>query len=351
MSIYDRRMECVMDTSYILGRQAYDYYYSFPGIKSQDEIFHLMTQAMDRKPNKADYFILNPLTQLLIDQYKAEKIDKATAKKYAYQILNSVAYGLENCTKRNCESWKIVSEYAPVRLEAFEGLKDFYECEYYVNLYYKAFQNNPTDCDIINETYRKMKRGHCDEKGPIFMEVEAAKEAHCKVVPPQAGPCKSGYNSYTNGNYKDAIESFKECISSLDDTDKKAKYTLLIAKIYYRDLKQFSKARKYALEAAKLRKNWGEPFMLIGRLYPSSGPLCGPGRGWDSQIVTWPAIDKFQYAKKIDPVVASEANKWINTYSQYMPNREDIFQRGIKEGSTFKVGCWINENTKIRVVK
>ena len=123
----------------------------------------------------------------------------------------------------------------------------------------------------------------------------------------------------------------------------------MIAKIYYGDIKNFVSARKYAREAAKLKSSWGEPYILIGKLYASSGPLCGPGHGWDSQIVTWPAIDNFQYAKKIDPSVAGEANKWINTYSQYMPNREDIFQRSIKEGSSFKVKCWINENTTVRV--
>jgi len=89
--------------------------------------------------------------------------------------------------------------------------------------------------------------------------------------------------------------------------------------------------------------------MIIGKLYASSGPLCGPGRGWDSQIVTWPAIDKFEYAKKIDPSVTKEANQLIATYSQYMPSREDLHLRtDIHEGDNFKVGCWIQENTTVR---
>ena len=116
-------------------------------------------------------------------------------------------------------------------------------------------------------------------------------------------------------------------------------------------LKSFSKARDYARIAAKQKPNWGEPYLLIGRLYASSGPLCGPGRGWDSQIVVWPAIDKWKYAKSIDPSAAAEANKWINQYSQYMPNVEDIFIRGLSEGQSFRVPCWIQENTTIRAAK
>jgi len=65
----------------------------------------------------------------------------------------------------------------------------------------------------------------------------------------------------------------------------------------------------------------------------------------------WPAIDKWNYAKSIDPSSASEANKLINQYNQYMPTREDIFQRVIEPGSTIKVGCWIQETTIVRTIK
>jgi hypothetical protein len=56
----------------------------------------------------------------------------------------------------------------------------------------------------------------------------------------------------------------------------------------------------------------------------------------------------FNKAKTIDPSVASEANTFINRYSQYMPTKGDVFQRSLKAGDTFKVGCWINRSTIIR---
>jgi len=70
----------------------------------------------------------------------------------------------------------------------------------------------------------------------------------------------------------------------------------------------------------------------------------------DSQIVVWPAIDMWSKAKSIDPAVAAEANKWISTYRKFMPTKEDVFIRNLKEGQTFRVGCWIQENTIIRTV-
>ena len=122
---------------------------------------------------------------------------------------------------------------------------------------------------------------------------------------------------------------------------------MLIAKIYYGDIKNFPKSRKYALESAKQNPSSGEPYLIIGKLYASSGPLCGPGTGWDSQVVTWPAIDMWDRAKK-DPAVAAEAKKLIATYKQYMPKKEDIFQRSINAGDSFTVGCWIQAKTKVR---
>ena len=86
-------------------------------------------------------------------------------------------------------------------------------------------------------------------------------------------------------------------------------------------------------------------------LYASSGPLCGPGTGFDSQIVVWVALDMWNKAKSLDPAAAPEANKFIRRYAQYMPNKEDIFIRGLKEGGTFKVPCWIQRNTVIRAAK
>lgn len=111
---------------------------------------------------------------------------------------------------------------------------------------------------------------------------------------------------------------------------------------------KFSQSRTYAYKAAEYRSDWGAPYMLIGDLYASSGSLCGSGTGFESQVVVWVAIDKYYKAKSVDPGVADDANAQIAKYSQYMPSITDLFDRGIDEGSTYTVGCWINEATTVR---
>jgi len=54
---------------------------------------------------------------------------------------------------------------------------------------------------------------------------------------------------------------------------------------------------------------------------------------------------------KRNVLTQGEANKLINRYEKYMPSKEDLFQRSLKTGGTFKVKCWIQESTKIRPAK
>lgn len=347
MSIYDKRMECFGDEAYIQGRKAFDYYYTFPGTVSDDEIYDKFKMNFDVNGKKADYFVVNPFTKILSDRIIAKEISYEEGRKYAKMIGKSVDYGLKNCKGVLCDSWQIINDYASARLESLEGIDDFYDCDYYADKYYSRFENDPTNCDMINLVGRRLKRGGCTESDPRLVAVTAAYKEHCYEAP-ELGDVGKGNEAYRNGQYNEAIEYYTAHISKISDANDKAKFENRISQIYYGDLKNFPKARTHALNAAGHRPNWGEPFLLIGKLYASSGPLCGSGRGWNSQVVTWAAIDKFQHAKRIDPSVAAEANKWINQYSQYMPKKEDIFQRRIQAGDTFRVPCWIQENTTVR---
>ncbi len=352
MSIYDKRIECFGDAAYISGRKAFDYYYTFPGRVDEQVIYDLFKKNLDVKGKKADYFVINPFTKLLVDGVTSEKIPLEEGRKYAKLIQKAIKYGTANCKGSYCEAWKTIADYAPQRLESLEGVDGFYDCVYYTNKYYPQFEASPQDCDVIALVARRLKRGGCANDQPELSEVLKAYNTHCKktVASPTSSVLREGYQCYQNGDYKCAVQKFNEYIDSATDPQKKAKYAMLIAKIYYGDIKNFPKARKYALEAAKYRPGWGDPFLLIGKLYASSGPLCGTGRGWNSQVVTWVAIDKFKHAKSIDPSVASEANKLISKYRQYMPKKEDVFQKLLKPGQSYTVPCWIQEKTTIRTV-
>lgn len=343
--IYDEIDQCYPSGGYSAARKAFDLYYTYPHRASRIQVFNLFKEAIDKDGLKTPDFVLNPFSALLVELHAENQISTEEAKKYQQQIRNILAEGLKSCEGAACQRWNIVASYAPIRLEAFETIKGFYDYTYYLDKYFPDFLQDSTNCDVIREVYSQLKWGACPESEPRFAQVIAAGNAHCVT---EKGPAELAYNCLREADYPCAIEGLEKAAQEADDADKKGQYYLLISKIYNAHLKNFSLSRKYALKAASAKPNWGEPYIQIGRLYASSGPLCGPGRGWDSQIVVWPAIDMWTKAKSVDPSCAAEANQWINRYAQFMPNKEDVFIRNLKAGERFYIGCWIQEYTTIR---
>jgi tetratricopeptide (TPR) repeat protein len=346
--IYDKRSYCFGEEAYVNGLKAFDGYYYFGAYFDSDTVFQWFKKHVDVKGIRSDYFVVNPFAKMLYDKVTQETLQKDEGLHYAKLVNQIVEHGITTCKEKQCETWKIINDYAPVQMELLEGVEDFYDCDYYVEKYYNLYRQYPDSCDIINIACARLNRGGCDPDRSELKTLAEVKSKKCYTAPESPGLAKQGYDAYTRGKYKEAIQKFEQFADESDDKGIKAKYYLLISKIYYGDLKNFSRSRQYAREAARFRPNWGEPYMLIGKLYASSGPLCGPGTGWDSQVVTWVAIDQFQYAKSVDPSVTAEANQWIARYSQYMPSSEDLFFRSIKKGSKYFVPCWIQEETVVR---
>ncbi|MCB0520428.1 MAG: tetratricopeptide repeat protein [Lewinellaceae bacterium] len=346
--LYDDMEKCYPDSGYVTGLKAFDYFFKYPDRISKLEQYKLFKKSIEMDGGEPRYFVLNPFTALLVDLTLDEKVPVAEAQKYQKIIRDAIEKGQANCQGKECENWAIIAEYAPARLEALESIEGFYNCTYYKAKYYDGFDAAAADCETLTNVYSRLKWGQCPDTDAAFAVLQEAMKKSCDTGP---GPLQVCNELLRDGKYRQAADCYEELLPKINDNAQKAQVTLIIAKIYYAYLKNFSRARQYAQQAAKLRPGWGDPYMLIGTMYASSGPICGPGRGWDSQIVTWPAIDKWQYAKSIDAGVANQANKLIGQYTQYMPSVEDGFQRGIKEGSSFYVGCWIQENTTVRFAK
>lgn len=351
MSFYDEAVDCYPEkASMYQGLKAFKVYYTFPNMMPDLDKYKMFKKVIDKEGKKSPDFVVNPFTALMVDLYLSEKIDIQEARTYATKILEIVDYGTSNCKPgRDCERWDIVKSYAPARLESMEGVEGFYDCAYYKAKYYQEYESNPSDCEIIASVYGRLKWGKCSDSDPTMAKL---KPEIARCFPPAktttAAPLCS--DMLRNGDYSGAISCYEEKASNSSNPEKKAQYYITMAKIYYSQFKKYSKARTYARKALENKPGYGQAYLLIGKLYASSGPLCGPGTGFDSQRVTWVAIDEWQKAKQ-DPDTRADAQKLINKYTQYMPSVEDLFQRGLTEGSSYKVPCWIQQNTKIRAAR
>ncbi|MBP6540020.1 MAG: hypothetical protein KA234_06795, partial [Saprospiraceae bacterium] len=131
MMIYDKKKECFGDEAYINGLKGFDYYYYYQQYTTMDNIFGLLKSNFDVKGKNADYFVINPFTKMVYDRVVDGRLNIEDGRKYADLIFKAIENGKATCKGKACESWEVIDEYAPVRLEALEGIDNFYDCNYY----------------------------------------------------------------------------------------------------------------------------------------------------------------------------------------------------------------------------
>jgi tetratricopeptide (TPR) repeat protein len=153
--------------------------------------------------------------------------------------------------------------------------------------------------------------------------------------------------SYKAGEHSKAITYYDEATKLATEKMDKADYQYKIAQIYYTEMNNYPRSREYARNSLEFNPNNGSAYLLIGIMYAKSRSI------YDdpvlSKTVYWVAVDKFVRAKQVDPSIADEANKLINTYSGHFPTKDDMFfQPQLKAGSSFFVGGWIGESTTCR---
>jgi tetratricopeptide (TPR) repeat protein len=238
--------------------------------------------------------------------------------------------------------------------KAFKQVEsEIFDCEYFKGIYMSDYEEGKDDLSIVKTVYSRLKKRKCTDEDPFIIELKeryqvlaAASNAEKRDEFDANNPAVVAKKRYDGGDYTVAIEKWEEAIAAETDPNKQATYLFRIASTQGRKLKQYAKARTTARKAAKLRPNWGRPFMLIGDLYASSARRCGDD--WNQRLAILAAIDKYSYAKSLDPEVAEEASRRIGKYNQSRPEKADGFSRGINEGSSQTVGCWIGESVKVR---
>ena len=257
-----------------------------------------------------------------------------------YEVITEVA-------DFNMASGNSVGQYkgALDKVTDFLDKQGYLNCEKLTELATKQYEAGKDDSKNITKAYKTLRSARCFD-APIFMEV-AEKMVEINPSPQLYRFISQKYMS--NKNWDKAIANSKKAAEMEESSDVKADDYYKVAQ-YYQQKGDFPSARTYAQKAADNKSGWGDPYILIGRLYASSGSRCGSGTGWESQVVVWAAIDAWNQAKNVDPSVAADAQKLINQYSQYMPSNSDVFMRpDVEVGGSYTVGCWINKTTTVRV--
>jgi len=354
LKLYDEQIACYGkdgQEAYLLGRKAYNsfYYYQKYMTNAEADIRSWLKKTVELAGNDIEDIILVPYASIVVNQFAAEKMDKAQARTI-YDQLNGIAdHNIAN-TPKTADRFKQAKEAMNGVFVSIE--RNIFDCAYFIKKLEPAYRGDAENIELIEETIRQLKRQGCDDTQPLLQELEgkyavwANQENANRVAEFEANnPASIAKNLYDAGDYPGAIAKYEEAVSQEEDLDRKAGYYFSIASIQGRKLKQYSTARATALKAAEMRANWGRPYMLIGDLYASSARSCG--NDWNQRLAVLAAIDKYAYARKVDPSVGDEAGSKIGRYAASKPEKKDGFMQGIKEGDSAKVGCWIGETVRV----
>ncbi|MFC2080970.1 tetratricopeptide repeat protein [Bacteroidota bacterium] len=215
-------------------------------------------------------------------------------------------------------------------------------CASLLNFFKPRYEQNKDDLSYLQRVVSFMSTLGC-ESDPFYV---LTAESLYKKEPSAQAAFGLAKLFLTKEDYNKAAGYYEEAIKSEEDPEKKAEYYYQLGYITHAKMNQPIQARTYALEALKLKPDWGDPYILIGDTYAASKD-CFEDE-FEKTTIYWVAVDKFSKAKSVDSSTAEKADDRISTYSRYFPDVETIFFYSLKDGDSYTVGCWINETTKVR---
>ncbi|GLR16775.1 hypothetical protein GCM10007940_13900 [Portibacter lacus] len=364
LELYDQAIECYRNKaiklkcdasedcysnriSYLQGRKGYDMYYELRQPYTTN--IAVLEEAIETGGNNVEYTVLTPLGYMIVDQYIAEKVDAEKARA-VHKLLNEIAeYNVVNSDKYGA--------YYQQAIDAVNGKfaqieRSIFDCDYFLEKLRPEYEEDPDNIENVKDLYNELKRRGCADDLPIMMEMKEKYEVWAAKVNAEKkaefeanNPAIMAKKLYDDGDFQGALDKYDEALANEEDMDKKATYHFAKSSILYRKMKKYAAARAEARKAAEARPNWGRPYMLIGDMYGATARTCGDS--WNQRLAIIAAIEKYGYAKSIDPEVEEDAKSRMSKYYASLPSQEEAFMRKVKKGDRVNVGCWIGETVAV----
>lgn len=330
-----------------------------------DQAFEALQTAVEMDGNALPSFAFYPLGDITVRRFDALRAqhngsevplpdDKIALYRDIYLTLESIAKhnmagGDADEATRYREAWEQVqARFAPIEVFLFD-------CDFMMAKLAPQYAAEPENRELYRDIYSTLIRAGCDREHPMLVEIhgkdevfQAARRDSIRQAQYAENPALHANDLFREGKFTESAAKYREAIQQAPDNERKAEYAMMLTRIHAYRLNNRSAARAAAREALSYNPNLGEAYLEIGKLYASSGAVCrdvDPFLGW---AVSWAAVDQFIQARNVDPSVRDEANQLIARYTPFFPPLEEGFQRNIREGDSYTVGCWINERTTAR---
>ncbi len=331
IALYDHMAECLGEDAV---DRAFQGYYMYANSYGYSEAYKVFEKSMELGKDAPPAMNMVYMSAIAVYFYKNKK-DGFDAE-YMVNLYERFKEILEkNQNGKDAASYK---KYWAELEKQYSQIPDIFGCDYWVAKLQPEIKKNWENADSLKDFAAKLVE-KCGKENDIYQEtwaryrfliIDIEKERQGKILESDTSTVYSKILAYrilaeldtvNAEDYKekewalhpDLANSDKEWVDN--DTRGKAVYRYAF-KLYKQG--NFSGARTYCRATNKLLPNWGDPYILVGTMYASSGPRCSPstnGTGFDAQVCVWPAIDEWLKAKAVDPSIADEANRLIAKYS------------------------------------
>lgn len=339
MMVYDQRITYFDREGYVLGRKGVDLYTYRP--EKTEQIYQILKKSVDLSGNKSEGSPLVYYFRSIIGMVDLQKLNKDAIVDGYDQISQIIDYNLKQAdgNAQKTANWENIKGNIESTFEPFATCPDL------ISMYEKKFADNPDDVDLIKKITNILERKKCTDSDLFF---NATEKLH-KLEPSAQSAYLMGMLNYNKKDFDKAIDYMQEAANLFEDNQDKIKALDILSGLYFAQ-HNFPQARATAYKLLQIEPNYGKAYMLIGELYAASASQC-TGDDLNGATVFWAAVDKYIKARSVDPSLEGEANAKIAQYSKHFPASSDLFFRDMQEGSSYTVGCWINETTTIRAAK
>lgn len=335
--IYDQRIQYFNKRGDLLGRKGVDLLsYRGTDLDGIKEAYEALSESVEIEGTSSGAAVLAAYISSSVFLFKADAIDND-------QVINDYVTALEliedllyrDPDNRRAQRAKDMVDEAFLKSGAGN-------CETLDQIFPPKLAENPEDEKLlVNMT--TMYRNICPESEHYFTSSE---KLHALNPKAQSALQLAGM-AVKNDDFETSIKYYEEAIELEEDEGRKARYYTQIADIQNKSFQNYQEAVRYARKAIDTDESMaGRAYMIIGDVYTNVS--CGDN-DLQKAALNWLAVDYFLKAKNVDEYLTEEANQKINFYTSRFPDAETVFFHGYEEGQTYRVGCWINESTRVRI--
>ena len=341
---HDKRIEFFGQEGYVLGKKADDMAKLSPS--NREEALVLFSKSLQIQGDKTKYDVPKDFIYAGVKQYKKNDLSLDSL----FMILDEVTPIIEaNIAMYTADSVSAKDSAMGVKWLATQDavigmMKPYLDCDKLEELKKPYYADKKSDITWLKSTVKLLDRGGCESKA-FYLECS---EALFSLEPSSEAALSLAKAFGKQGDDTKAVVYYTKAADLAPNDDAKYEIWIKLAKTA-KNNQQYSTVREYARKALAINSNSGEAYILIGDAYAASATSCGSGELGRGGVYLV-AVDKYARAKSVDPSAAEAAQAKINKYTGYFPGKEDAFFKGINNGDSYRVGCWIGESTTVRTI-